>query len=90
MKAIITKTLHIKSPIELSQIIVKERLSDNEIFRDFCLVVSEYLKGCNCISDPNYSLMIDEYNRLCIDDKVTEVLKKSIGSNILFTKTAES
>lgn len=86
MKAIVTKTLHINSPIQLSQIIVKEGLSDNKLFKDFCSIVSEYLKGCNCISDPNYSLMINEYNSLSVSGDVINLLKEKIRSNILFTK----
>lgn len=86
MKAIVTKTLLINSPIQLSQIIVKEGLSDTEIFKDFCRIVTEYLKGCNCISDPNYSLMIDEYDLLSTNNDVVNLLKEKIGSNILLTK----
>lgn len=89
MKATVSKTLIINSPIQLSQIIVNQGLIDNTLFKDFCFIVSEYLKGCNCISDPNYSLMVDDYNLLANSKDVVDILEMSLTSNVIFESVSQ-
>lgn len=89
MKAIVTRTLHIKSPLQLSDILIKSDLIENELFKYFCFITSEYLKGCKCVSDPYYSLMIDEYNRISSDTESINFLKDKIKANIIID-TVES
>jgi hypothetical protein len=86
MKAQISRTLVLKSPIELYKILRnKEELQINPYIQSFIKITDEYLNGCQCIADIKFSLMNEEYNILSNNVEFIDLLKSNIQcDNIIF------
>jgi hypothetical protein len=86
MKAQISRTLVLKSPLELYKILRnKEELHSNPYIKSFMDITDGYLNGCQCITDIKFSLMNEGYNTLLNDSDIVNLLKSDIQcDNIVF------
>ena len=85
MKAVVSRILVVTSAPHLCEILVKEGLSTNQLFFKIIDITREFLNGCQCVSDPNYHLMMDEYKKLSKDQKIIHLLTTSIKcSDVIF------
>jgi len=86
MKAQISRTLVIKSPLELYKILNnKEELLSNGYLDNFMEIVDKYLNGCRCITDVSFYIMNEEYNIISNNISVIDSIKSSIEcDNIIF------
>mgnify|MGYP005851976687 CR=1 FL=1 len=86
MKAQISRTLVLKSPLELYKILKdKEELQSNPYINSFMEITNAYLNGCQCITDIKFSLMNEGYNTIVNNADVINLLKSNIQcDNIIF------
>ena len=86
MKAQISRTLVLRSPLELYKILRnKEELQSNPYINSVMEITNGYLNGCQCITDIKFSLMNEGYNILANDSEVINLLKSNIQcDNIIF------
>lgn len=86
MKAKISRTLVVKSPIELYKILNnKDELQSNIKFQSFMEIFDKYLNGCRCITDISFQLMNEQYNLLSNDIHIIEFMKSTIQcDNVIF------
>ncbi len=88
MKASISRTLIIKSPLFLKKILDNnEELYSIVGVNDFIESVDNYINGCQCSDREDLEVMNEEYESISINTKFIKVLKSTLQcSSIIFQK----
>lgn len=86
MRAQISRTLVIKSPIELYKILNnKDELKSNNSLDSFVDIVERYLNGCRCLTDMSFYIMNEEYDLISNNSDVIDSIKSVINcDNVIF------